>query len=330
LRKLNGVLLTMLQSKFASMNTGRIAQLAVAAAAACACSILLSGCANKSQSVSTGSAAKEVATPAFIPATAQALAARIVRTAPAYASARETASGCSAAIGAAEAIRFEAPRMLARLAAGDPCGGKFVNREAWVDAKRVEISDAAYAPALARMSEQPGLRIDMAYAGNKIFCDDTQVCRINEPLYANARCYAAPQVAEALTRAAQALVARNATAKLVILDCYRPIYVQERMFSLVNDPVWVAQPKGPRYGGHNRAVAIDLTIEKNGVSLDMGSPFDAFDDRSEHNSTKVSGAARANRAMLRELMIGNGFRPYDAEWWHFSLPIDTPALNFPL
>jgi D-alanyl-D-alanine dipeptidase len=223
--------------------------------------------------------------------------------------------------------------MLIRLdesASQSDCSSKVATREVWVDAKRVDIADPAYAPALARVNEQPGLRIDMAYAGSKIFCDDKQVCRINEPLYANARCYAAPAVADALARAARALVARDASAKLVILDCYRPIYVQERMFSLVNDPVWVAQPKGPRYGGHNRAVAIDLTIEKNGMQLDMGSPFDAFDDRSEHNSTKVSEAARANRAMLRELMIGNGFRPYDAEWWHFSLPIDTPALNFPL
>jgi D-alanyl-D-alanine dipeptidase len=269
----------------------------------------------------------------FVAAAPQLIAAQLAQATPAFANSRGGAPKCVASAGAVSAIRFEASRMLIRLdesASQSDCASKAATREVWVDAKRVEIADAAYAPALARVNEQAGLRIDMAYVGSKIFCDDKQVCRINEPLYANARCYAAPPVAEALARAARALAARDASAKLVILDCYRPIYVQERMFSLVNDPVWVAQPKGPRYGAHNRAVAIDLTIEKNGVQLDMGSPFDAFDDRSEHNSTKVSEAARANRAMLRELMIGNGFRPYDAEWWHFSLPIDTPALNFPL
>jgi zinc D-Ala-D-Ala dipeptidase len=292
--------------------------------------IVLSGCAAHTQEVAKSVVANPAKPPAFVAAAAQPIVARITESTSAFAASRATQTVCSAVSGTTEAIRFEASRMLVRLSPSDACGNQFANREVWVDANRVEISDAAYAPALARVSEQPGLRVDMAYPGNNTFCDDKQVCRINEPLYANARCYAAPKVAEALTRAAQALTARDATAKLVILDCYRPIYVQKRMFALVNDPVWVAQPKGPRYGGHNRAVAIDLTIEKNGVPLDMGSPFDAFDDRSEHNSPKVSEAARANRAMLRELMIGNGFRPYDAEWWHFSLPIETPALNFPL
>lgn len=293
--------------------------------------LALSACATRVNPTAGAAPAPGPSTPTVATlAPPQSVAGTILMATRAHAGAQTVASLCEVWPSDVRVIRFEANRFLVQLAASESCGARFPNREAWLDASKVEVADAAYAPALARVRDQRGLRIDMAYAGNKIFCDDKQVCRINEPLYANARCYAAPQVADALARAAAALAARDATAKLVILDCYRPIYVQERMFSLVNDPVWVAQPKGPRYGGHNRAVAIDLTIEKNGVLLDMGSPFDAFDDRSEHNSPKVSDAARANRAMLRELMIGNGFRPYDAEWWHFSLPIETPALNYPL
>jgi zinc D-Ala-D-Ala dipeptidase len=77
-------------------------------------------------------------------------------------------------------------------------------------------------------------------------------------------------------------------------------------------------------------VAIDLTIERNGVALDMGSAFDAFSDISNYDSKQVPAAAHANRTQLRELMVAAGFRPYDAEWWHFSLPIETRAMNFPL
>jgi D-alanyl-D-alanine dipeptidase len=265
------------------------------------------------------------------PAPTQPITGTITRTTSAYASAQGGSSACELAPADTRALRFESGRFLVTIPATDSCKTKFEKPSAWIDAANLHIDDTAYAPALARVNEQSGLRVDMAYVGRRNFCDvKTERCLINEPLYAQARCYTAPKVADALALAAKTLVARDASMRLVVLDCYRPIYVQERMYSLVANPEWVAQPKPPRYGGHNRAVAIDLTIEKNGVQLDMGSPFDAFDDRSEHNSSKVSEVARANRAMLRELMIQSGFRPYDAEWWHFSLPIETPALNFPL
>jgi D-alanyl-D-alanine dipeptidase len=199
----------------------------------------------------------------------------------------------------------------------------------WTNASDVDFNDAALAPLLARVNESAQIRIDMAYAGRKIFCTNDQ-CKITAPLYGKARCYAAPAVTEALTRAAAMLVARDASARLLILDCYRPIDVQIDMFERVNDPVWVARPKPPRYGGHNRGVAIDLTIERDGAPLDMGGAFDAFSDISNYDAKVVSAAAHSNRTLLRDTMIAAGFRPYDAEWWHFSLPIDTRAMNFPL
>jgi D-alanyl-D-alanine dipeptidase len=264
--------------------------------------------------------------------------AALIRESATFASARapRSSSSCNARVGSANAIRYESERFLVQLDAADPCSANFLNREAWLAASDVQIADSAYAPILARVDNQPGLRIAMAYTGNKIFCDAGERCRITEPLYATARCFAHPAVAEALQRAARTLHAREPSLTLKVLDCYRPIYVQERMFTLVADPKWVAQPKPPRYGGHNRAVAIDLTIEKNGVEFDMGTAFDAFDEKSEwqDDGRGITVTQQANRRALRSLMIESGFRPYDGEWWHFSLPFspenEPKARNLPL
>lgn len=305
--------------------------------AALAIPICLSACATRDPTV-TPTAAPTSASRSDSVAPAEPVPATITRATPAFHEARTSAaaSRCTASVGRTTAIRFEAGRYLIRLEASDTCAAQLANREAWVAADDVEIADSAYAPSLVRIENQPALRVAMAYTGNKIFCDTDARCRINEALYATPRCFANPEVASALRRAAQTLQARDPSLALKVLDCYRPVYVQERMFALVADPKWVAQPKGPRYGGHNRGVAIDLTLEKNGVEFDMGTAFDAFDEKSEwHDDGRgLTESQQRNRRMLRSLMIDVGFRPYDGEWWHFSLPFspesEPKARNLPL
>src|SRR5262245_7673497 len=51
----------------------------------------------------------------------------------------------------------------------------------------------------------------------------------------------------------------------------------------------------------------------------MGSPFDFFSPKSWPSDTSVSDQAQKNRALLAAAMIRGGFRPYDREWWHFTL-----------
>ena len=258
------------------------------------------------------------------------IAANLLNDAPLFAGPRDKAPLCTATAGALQLLRFSAGRYAVQLESRDAClPATAKTREGWIDARHIDYIDTVFEPALARVRETDELRIDIAYAGNKIFCD-AGVCKITQPLYGKARCYANPEVAKKLLIASHALNARDATFKLVVLDCYRPIDVQIDMFELVSDPVWVARPAPPRYGGHNRGVAIDLTIEHNGKPLDMGSAFDLFSDVSNYDASKVSAAQHANRTLLRDTMIAVGFRPYDAEWWHFSLPIDTRAMNFPL
>jgi hypothetical protein len=134
---------------------------------------------------------------------------------------------CSAQPGSLAVQRFHAGRYLVSLNASSRCRSE-TPKEAWVNANDVDYSDDSMLPHLKRIAELPNLVIDMAYAGNKIFCDGTN-CKITEPLYGKARCYAAPAVADALVRAADALSQRDPAARLRVLDCYRPIDMQIEM-----------------------------------------------------------------------------------------------------
>ncbi|HKI80254.1 MAG TPA: M15 family metallopeptidase, partial [Pseudodesulfovibrio sp.] len=73
--------------------------------------------------------------------------------------------------------------------------------------------------------------------------------------------------------------------------------------------------------GHSRGSTVDLTLvdKSNGRELDMGTPFDFFGPESWPEYPNSPPQVRANRALLRAVMLGHGFKPYEAEWWHFTL-----------
>ena len=65
----------------------------------------------------------------------------------------------------------------------------------------------------------------------------------------------------------------------------------------------------------------------------MGTPFDFFSPRSWPSDRSVSAEAQANRALLAQAMRKRGFRPYDKEWWHFTLrhePYPETYFDFPV
>jgi len=88
---------------------------------------------------------------------------------------------------------------------------------------------------------------------------------------------------------------------------------------------------------HSRGSTVDLTImcfeEDTTYELDMGSGFDYFGPKSWTKSRAVSSQQRANRLLLKEIMIKYGFRPYSREWWHFTFdnePYPETYFNFPV
>jgi D-alanyl-D-alanine dipeptidase len=64
-------------------------------------------------------------------------------------------------------------------------------------------------------------------------------------------------------------------------------------------------------------------------SLEMGTAFDCFDERSHAADPRISAEAMKNRQRLRRAMVAAGFLPYDKEWWHFTLAREPfPATTF--
>lgn len=87
--------------------------------------------------------------------------------------------------------------------------------------------------------------------------------------------------------------------------------------------------------GHTRGSTVDLTIVDivTGQELDMGSPYDFFGIQSHPFYHKLTKSQKANRLLLRNVMLTNGFKPYDNEWWHFTLanePFPKTYFNFPV
>lgn len=108
--------------------------------------------------------------------------------------------------------------------------------------------------------------------------------------------------------------------ELKIFDAYRPYSVTKKMWELVKDKRYVADPtKG---SGHNRGLSVDLTIVdlKTGKELDMGTPFDNFTAKANHNYSQLPDQVKKNRRLLKTVMKKYGFRSLDSEWWHYSWP----------
>ena len=65
----------------------------------------------------------------------------------------------------------------------------------------------------------------------------------------------------------------------------------------------------------------------------MGGTFDYFGARSHVDFSGISAEQSAMRALLRDVMVRHGFRPYAGEWWHFTLvnePYPDTYFTFPV
>lgn len=120
-----------------------------------------------------------------------------------------------------------------------------------------------------------------------------------------------------------ALVLANAEAmkmglKIKIFDCYRPLDIQKKMFAIVPNPIYVANPAIGSI--HNRGGAVDLTlVDCDGNELNMGTDFDHFGGESAHNYKNLSRKVLNNRKKLKLIMEKSGFTSLPSEWWHYNL-----------
>lgn len=133
------------------------------------------------------------------------------------------------------------------------------------------------------------------------------------------------ECAECYTRVktARALIAANADFreqgyKIRFFDCYRPNSVQYKMWEIVPNPQYVANPvKGSI---HNRGGAVDITlVTLDGNTVDMGTDFDFFGRKAYHDNTSLPAEILQNRKILKETMEKYGFWSIRTEWWHYNL-----------
>ena len=105
-----------------------------------------------------------------------------------------------------------------------------------------------------------------------------------------------------------------------IFDAYRPYGITVKMWEMIHDDRYVADPS--KGSGHNRGIAVDLTIVEvaSQKELDMGTGYDNFTDSAHHSFMQLPPSVMKNRQLLKTLMEKNGFKIFETEWWHYSLP----------
>jgi D-alanyl-D-alanine dipeptidase len=149
---------------------------------------------------------------------------------------------------------------------------------------------------------------DMRYATQNNF--------LKQKVYDCDECYLRLKTVKLLIEANNDFKKLGYTLKL--FDCYRPIDIQYKMWKIVSNPDYVANPKTGSM--HNRGSAIDVTlVDKNGVELNMGTDFDFFGEQAAHNYIKFSQEIIKNRELLKNIMEKHQFKALNSEWWHYSV-----------
>jgi D-alanyl-D-alanine dipeptidase len=135
-------------------------------------------------------------------------------------------------------------------------------------------------------------------------------------VYDCAECYTRVKTAKALIQANKDFIKKG--YKIKFFDCYRPNSVQYKMWKIVPNPQYVANPvKGSI---HNKGGAVDITlVNLEGVELDMGTDFDFFGKKAYHDNFDLPEDVLKNRRLLKETMESHGFWSIRTEWWHYNL-----------
>lgn len=166
------------------------------------------------------------------------------------------------------------------------------------------------------------------------------------------------QAADSLKRVSDDLLKQG--YRLKIFDAYRPqcavnyfmewagnvadVRMKEYFYPELDKAVLIPQEYIAEKSGHTRGSTVDLTLfdmraEK---EADMGCTYDYFGVASHPDVLPgqeigayrpISEEQYANRMILRNAMLAHGFRPYDCEWWHFTLgdePYPDTYFTFPV
>jgi len=177
--------------------------------------------------------------------------------------------------------------------------------EAYTDISESQISDTTFVNLRDYSND---FIYDMKYATEDNF--------LKAKVYDCAECMLRLKTVKALIAANTDFLKKGYRIKL--FDCYRPLDIQKKMWEIVSNPEYVADPK--KGSIHNRGGAVDISlVDINGQEVDMGTSFDFFGIQASHNFKQLSKEILSKRAYLKKVMIKNGFNSFDSEWWHYNL-----------
>ena len=156
----------------------------------------------------------------------------------------------------------------------------------------------------------PHLKIDQRYTTTTNFT--------GQVLYKKHGVYLRKAAADRLQLVADSLAKLG--LGILVFDGYRPYAATLKMWKIVPDDRYAANPANG--SGHNRGIAVDLTLYSmaTGDTLPMPTGFDDFTEKAHHNYQHLPAEVLANRATLKQVMEHFGFVALPTEWWHFYLP----------
>jgi D-alanyl-D-alanine dipeptidase len=185
----------------------------------------------------------------------------------------------------------------------------------------MRCEDIATHPDFRRLASIPGIAVDLRYVGPRNF--------VGRDLYGRLDCaWLHREAAQGLERAQAQLARERPGHRLLVLDALRPHRVQVQLWDFLDGTQLRQYVADPARGSiHSFGLALDVTIlDANGQELHMGSGFDEMTELShpaledKHlQSGELTPAQRANRELLRGVMLPQGFHGIANEWWHFDM-----------
>lgn len=156
----------------------------------------------------------------------------------------------------------------------------------------------------------PDIIVDLKYAAEDNFT--------GHRIYDFTEAYLRYGTVQKLKKVQEAL--RPLGLSLKIWDAYRPTAAQFTFWEICPDDTYIANPyKG--FSSHSRGNAVDVTlVTAEGEDLRMPTEFDDFSRLASRHYKDWDKEAADNVMLVEWLMIENGFRVYEGEWWHY---VDT-------